>query len=89
VFERFEQTLSAFEPEVLPALRDIHSKDPSVLEVDPLYLQGLLKDEGYLDYWPCLANIGAAIGAALDVLAIELWATLRGLKSGDGAGGLS
>jgi hypothetical protein len=82
VFERFEQTLSAFEPEVLPALRDTHLKDPSVLEVDPLYLQGLLKDEGYLDYWPCLANIGAA----LDVLAIELWATLRSLKSGEGEG---
>ena len=59
--------LPEFDPNVLPALREIHSLDPGVLELDELLLQGMLKDEGYLPYWPSLT----AIGAALDSLAIE------------------
>jgi hypothetical protein len=59
--------LPSYDPNVLPAIREMYSKDPTVFGVDPLHLQGMLKDEGYLDYWPTLADIGAA----LDVLAIE------------------
>ena len=59
--------LPDFDPNVLPALREMHSLDPGVLELDELMLQGRLKDEGYLDYWPSLT----LIGAALDSLAIE------------------
>jgi hypothetical protein len=59
--------LPDYDPNVLPALREMHSLDPGVLELDELILQGMLKDEGYFDYWPSLT----AIGAALDSLAIE------------------
>ena len=48
---------------VLPAVREMHSRDPTVLEVDPLCLQRLLKDEGYLPYRPTSADIGAALEA--------------------------
>jgi hypothetical protein len=55
---------------VLPALREMHYRDPEVLELDELVLQGMLKDEGYLgylDYWAPMSSIGAA----LDSLAIQ------------------
>ncbi len=41
--------------------------DPTVLETDEIALQGMLVDEGYLNYWPTLVDIGAA----LEALAIE------------------
>jgi hypothetical protein len=48
---------------VLSAVREMHSGDPMVLEVDPLCLQRLLKDEAYLPYRPALTDIGAALEA--------------------------
>jgi hypothetical protein len=56
-----------YDPHVLPAVRKMHSHDPSVLETDELARQGTLVDEGYLDYWPSLLERGAV----LDALAIE------------------
>jgi hypothetical protein len=56
-----------YDPHVLPAVREMHSHDPSVLETDELARQGTLVDEGYLDYWPSLLERGAV----LDALAIE------------------
>ena len=53
--------------DVLPALRDMHSMDLSILETHELYLQGMLFDKGYLNYWPSLVEIGVA----LEVLALE------------------
>ena len=71
------------DPNVLPALREMHSLDPRVLELDELMLQGMLKDEGYLDYWPSLT----AIGAALDSLAIERGLDLASeIEAGPGLG---
>jgi hypothetical protein len=48
---------------VLPAVREAHSGDPTSLEVDPLCLQRLRKAEGYLTYRPPLTDIGAALEA--------------------------
>ena len=46
-------------------------------------LQGMLKDEGYLDYWPSLI----AIGTALDSLAIERGLDLASeIEAGPGLG---
>jgi hypothetical protein len=59
--------LPGYDAFVLPALRDMHSMDPTVLETDEIALQGMLVDEGYLNYWPTLVDIGAA----LEALAIE------------------
>jgi hypothetical protein len=59
------------DPNVLPALREMHYRDPEVLELDELVLQGMLKDEGYLggylDSWAPMSSVGAA----LDSLAIQ------------------
>ena len=65
--------LPEYDPNVLLALREMHSHDPSVFTGDPLYLEGMLKDEGYLDYWPSLVTIGASI----ELLEIELLALLE------------
>ncbi len=52
--------------EVLPTVRELYFKDRTVLEVEPLHLSGMLKDEGYLDYYPTLAAVGAAQDALLE-----------------------
>lgn len=66
---------STYDPNVLPAGREMHSHDPSVLETEELARQGTLVDEGYLDYWPSLVERGAVF----DSLTIE-W---------DGEGGMT
>ena len=59
--------LPKYRPDVLPGIRKMRNHDPTVFEVNPLYLQGSLKDEGYLPYWTSLSDVGTACNA----LAVE------------------
>ncbi len=43
-------------------MREMYHKDRTVLEVDPLHLSGMLKDEGYFNYYASLVSIGALEG---------------------------
>jgi hypothetical protein len=56
----------SFDPHVLEAIRDTHSKDPTIFEVGPLNIHGVLVDEGYFESCPSLAEVGATV-ACLEV----------------------
>jgi hypothetical protein len=58
--------LLVHDAEVLPTMRELYFKSRTVSEVEPLHLSGILKDEGYLDCYPMLADVGAAQGALLE-----------------------